>query len=139
MVLLTVSLAAAILHRRAIVWVVLGGVALSAFLVTGTRSNLLMFVTFPVLVVLAGRALALRSIAASVGVCLVAVVLALTIQAGFERAADEGLLAVPSPTPTLTAGSTGPSGGPAGSPGAADREHQVRWPRRDPRRTPTPR
>jgi hypothetical protein len=101
-VLLTVSLAAAILdRRRRLAWILLAGFALGAFFLTGTRSVLLELVALPAMAILAGRSLWSTSVGAAVGVGLVGGALAFAVQAGFVSASrSDGAAQLPSSVPS---------------------------------------
>ena len=88
--LFLVSLGAAIVdHPHRLAWIVLGGGALGSFIVGGSRSSLVILVALPLVVLYAGRPFVARSIAASVGIGIVAFALVVAIQAGFVGASQE--------------------------------------------------
>jgi hypothetical protein len=117
MALFVVSLAAAILDRRRRgAWVIVGGLAFGAFLVTGTRSALFFLVAVPIVAVLAGRARARASGAATVGIAAVAFVFVLLVQTAFAAAGRELAPPVDVVTPPATAS---PAPGGSSAPGSA--------------------
>jgi hypothetical protein len=122
--LFLVSLAAGIVDRpRRLTWIVLGGVALGFFLVTGARSALFFLVAMPVMVVFAGRPLIRRAIAACLGIALVAAIVVVAIQAGFVTASREmpppidvgPPVGSPVESPVGLSGASSPIGSPGGS------------------------
>ncbi|MEA2653885.1 MAG: hypothetical protein QOI37_1112 [Chloroflexota bacterium] len=124
-VLFLVSLSAAILDpRRRLAWILIGGVTLALFLVTGTRSALLILAAVPVIVVMAGRPRWRASAVGSVGIAAVAAILVLTIQAGFVSASRQLPppidVAAPTDGASVAPAGTGPSTPPqtGASPGA---------------------
>jgi hypothetical protein len=113
--LFLVALAASVVYRRRrIAWMVMGGLVLGVFLLTGARSALFFFVAIPTVVLLAGRPFLSRSIGASLGVAMVAAAFVVTIQLGFigENAVVPGAL---DPGPTPVGASPPIASGPIGS------------------------
>ena len=76
--------------RRRALWVGLAGVTLALFLVTGTRSSLLLPISAVVIGVVAGRARIGTSLRVFASHGLVAVALVLAFQLGVTMAADQG-------------------------------------------------
>jgi len=108
--LFVVSLAAAVIDRpRRWAWIVLGGVTLGVFWITGSRSALFFLVALPAVTVVAGRLVLVRSMVASAGIVLVAVVFVALVQAAFVSAGREI-------APPIDVGS--PPGSGSASPGA---------------------
>jgi O-antigen ligase len=88
--LFVLSLGAAVVDRpRRMAWIVLGGVALGVFLITGSRSALLYVIALPVVIVVAGRQVLARSAVASVGIVLVAAALVVLLQAAVATTGGE--------------------------------------------------
>jgi hypothetical protein len=106
-VLFLVSLAAAIVDRpRRLAWILLGGITLGLFLVTGTRSALLILAAVPVIVVMAGRPGWRGSAVASISIAAVAAVFVVTVQAGFVSASRQLPPPIDVATPTNAAPTT---------------------------------
>jgi O-antigen ligase len=118
-ILLTVSLGVAIVDRqRRWAWILLAGLALSAFLVSGTRSTLLTLVALPAVVIFAARPLFARSATASLGAGLIAAAIVLAVQASFVSAANQPPRGPGATPPASATPSVKPSpGGPSGTPG----------------------
>ena len=83
-------LVAMIIDRpRRLGWIILAGATLGLFLVTGTRSALLIVAAIPIMIVMAGRPRFRMAISASIGVGIVAAVFVIAIQAVFVSASRQ--------------------------------------------------
>jgi hypothetical protein len=116
--LFVLSLGAAVIDRpRRLVWIILGGVTLGVFLFTGSRSALFFLVALPVVMVVAGRPLLVRSALASVGVTIVAVAFVVIAQGALVGAGPDLAPPIETGPPATSAGAApaGPSPTPHGT------------------------
>lgn len=121
--LFVVSLAAAVVDRpRRIAWIIMGGLALGFFLVTGSRSALFFVIAFPAVILAAGRSFLARSTVASAGIGLVAFVFVAGVQGALSGAGRDAA-PIDDPPPTAfasasasTSSSTAPTATPTPTP-----------------------
>jgi O-antigen ligase len=82
--LFLVTVAAAITGRpNRAAWILAGGLTLGSFLVTGTRSSLFLLISLPIMVIVAGRDVLVRSAVSIAGVSVVAVAFVVIFQGAF--------------------------------------------------------